>query len=62
MHHYFIKYYHNTIMSPEKFFLGEVGNDQSLRLIFDSMRLDEDFYDDYLGDGAGNAYIPTWPS
>ncbi len=40
-------------------FLGEVGDDVSLRLILDSMRMDESYYEDYFGDASGNAYIAT---
>lgn len=39
--------------------LGEVGNEDSLRLILDSMRLDIDFSLFYLGHVAVEAYLPA---
>ncbi len=53
-----VDYCHDGVMNAI-IMLGEVGDEESLQVILDSMRLDENFYETHLGDAASDCYIPT---
>lgn len=41
------------------FFLGEVGNEESLKVVLETLRQNEQYYDFHFGDSREEIYIPT---